>query len=76
MKLHTEIYGKKDVVFNDIRDETIWKLQEMGIKFIDRKNPIYLSGSVTLIPNRSVDTTKQSPETAESPQQTMSDSKR
>ena len=74
MKLHTDTDVKTDVAINDVTDETILKLQEMGIKFIDRKNPVCSSGSVTLFQNLSGDTPKQSPETADSAQQTISDS--
>jgi hypothetical protein len=71
MKLRTDTYAKTDVAFDDITDETILKLQLMGIKFIDRKNPVCPSRSVTLFPNLSGGTAKQSPETADSPQQTV-----
>lgn len=73
MKLHTDTNGKKDLVFNELTDETIWKLQQMGVKFIDRKNPVFSSGSVIPFPNRFGDTAKHSSETADSCQQTMSD---
>jgi len=71
MKLHTHTCGKKDEVFDDITDETIWKLQEMGIKFIEQKNPINSSGSMIRFANRSGSTTRQSPEVMCSPQQTQ-----
>lgn len=55
--------------FNDTKDETVWKLQQMGIKFIDRKNPISPSGSVVPFPDRSDDTARQTPATEDSPRQ-------
>ncbi|MGB5488423.1 MAG: hypothetical protein WBN06_13605 [Lysobacterales bacterium] len=49
MKLRTDTYAKTDVAFNDITDETILKLQLMGIKLIDRKNPVCPSTEISIV---------------------------
>ena len=68
MKLHTHACDKNDVAINDITDETIWKLQELGIKFTDQNPPILPSGSMILFANPSGSITKRLPEVTNSPQ--------
>ncbi len=61
MKLQTHECSRYDLAIDGITDETVWKLQEMGIKFTDQDTPILPSGSMTLLELRSGNTTEQSP---------------